>query len=104
MANTSIVDLNPHFMGLRWRNLDILNHEVLSRFPGNCGLFDASAKDAHALYSSLSKPELNRVRPNACPTVLRFRMPSRADNSGNERGPFGGGSEAPIPGRERRRW
>jgi hypothetical protein len=86
MADTSIVDLNPHFVGLWWRNLNILNDEVLSSFPGNCCLFDASAKDVHALYSSGSKPELNHVRPHACPTVLRFRMPSHADISGHERG------------------
>jgi hypothetical protein len=44
MANTGIVNLNPHFMSPRRRNLDILNHEILSSFPGNCGLCDASAE------------------------------------------------------------
>lgn len=39
MANTRVVDLNPHFMSLWRRNLDVLYHEVLSGFPGNGGLW-----------------------------------------------------------------
>lgn len=38
MADTGVVDLNSHFMSLRWGDLDVLDAEVLSCFPGNCGL------------------------------------------------------------------
>jgi hypothetical protein len=38
MADTSVVDLNAHFMCLGWRNLDVLDGEVLAGFPGNCCL------------------------------------------------------------------
>jgi hypothetical protein len=39
MADTSVVDLNADLVGLGWSNFDVLNGEVLARFPGNCGLY-----------------------------------------------------------------
>ena len=35
MADTSIIDLNAHFMCFRRRNLNILDAKVFAGFPGN---------------------------------------------------------------------
>jgi hypothetical protein len=38
MANTGVVDLDADLMRLGWRNLDILDGEILACLPGDCGL------------------------------------------------------------------
>jgi hypothetical protein len=35
MANARVVDLNADFVGLGWRNLDVLNGKVLASLPSN---------------------------------------------------------------------
>ena len=39
MADTSVVDLNTDFVCSGGKNLNLLNGEVLTSFPGDCGLF-----------------------------------------------------------------
>lgn len=49
MTDASVVDLDSDFMGFGRRNFDILNGQVLSCFPGHCGLNTISMADPDAV-------------------------------------------------------
>jgi len=46
MADTSVVNLNTDFVCSGGKNLDLLNGEVLTSLPGDCGLAGNSLSDS----------------------------------------------------------
>jgi hypothetical protein len=78
MANTSVINLNPHFMRPGRSNLDILDAEVLAGFPGNCCLYAVSLSSPFASFisSAIVSPPVS-ADPHATPSPTSSRRSSK---------------------------